>query len=111
MSCKGENAATRGVLLKEVVLKISQNSQESTCARVSFLIKLPKPCNLIKKETLAQVFSCEFCENFKNTFFTEYLWWQLLEVYSKLSQTPMMELFAKIVNRFQWLTIFAKTLS
>ena len=26
-------------------------------------------CNLIKKETLAQVFSCEFCEISKNTFF------------------------------------------
>ena len=24
-------------------------------------------CNFIKKETLAQVFSCDFCENFKNT--------------------------------------------
>ena len=23
---------------------------------------------------MAQVFSCEFCEIFKNTFFTEYLW-------------------------------------
>ena len=23
----------------------------------------------VKKETLAQVFSCEFCEIFKNTFF------------------------------------------
>ena len=28
----------------------------------------------IKKETLAQVFSCEFCEIYKNTFFTEQLW-------------------------------------
>ena len=27
--------------------------------------------NFIKKETLAQVFSCEFCEIFKNIFFTE----------------------------------------
>ena len=27
-----------------------------------------------KNETLAQVFSCEFCENSKNTFFTEHLW-------------------------------------
>ena len=27
----------------------------------------------IKKETLAHVFSCEFCEIFKNTFFTEHL--------------------------------------
>ena len=31
-------------------------------------------CNFIKKETLAQVFSCEFCETSKNTFFTERLW-------------------------------------
>ena len=26
------------------------------------------PCNFIKKETLAMVFSCEFCESFKNNF-------------------------------------------
>ena len=26
-------------------------------------------CNFIEKETLTQVFSCEFCEIFKNTFF------------------------------------------
>ena len=30
-------------------------------------------CNYIKKKTSAQVFSCEFSEIFKNTFFTEYL--------------------------------------
>ena len=30
-------------------------------------------CNFIKKETLAQVFSCEFCAISKNTFFTEQL--------------------------------------
>ena len=30
----------------------------------------------LKKETLAQVFSWEFCEISKNTFFTEHLWWQ-----------------------------------
>ena len=30
-------------------------------------------CNFIKKETLAQVFSCEFCEIYKNTFFTGHL--------------------------------------
>ena len=33
-------AATGGVLYKKVFLKISQNSRENTCARVSFLIKL-----------------------------------------------------------------------
>ena len=33
-------AATRGVLWKKVFLEISQYSQENTCARVSFIIKL-----------------------------------------------------------------------
>ena len=28
----------------------------------------PEACNLIKKETLVQLFSCEFCEISKNTF-------------------------------------------
>ena len=41
-------------------------------------------CNFIKKKALAQVFSCEFCEISKNTFFTEYLWWLLLKVCSLL---------------------------
>ena len=51
-------------------LEISQNSQENTCTRVSFLINLQaKACNFVKKETLAQVFSCQVCEIFKNTSF------------------------------------------
>ena len=29
--------------------------------------------NFIKREALVQMFSCEFCEDFKNTFFTEHL--------------------------------------
>ena len=28
----------------------------------------PEACNFIKKKTLVQVFSCELCEIFKNTF-------------------------------------------
>ena len=65
-------AATRGVLCKNLFLEMSQNLQEVTRARVSFLIKLQ---NLfIKKETLAQVFSCQFCEISKNIFFTEHVW-------------------------------------
>ena len=30
--------------------------------------------NFIKKETLAQVFSCDFWDISRNTFFTEYIW-------------------------------------
>ena len=32
-------------------------------------LELEQACNFIKKETVAQVFSCEFYEIFKNTFF------------------------------------------
>ena len=55
-------AANRGVLCKKVLLEILQNSQENTCASLFF-----QACNFIKKETLAQVFSCEFCE-ISNTY-------------------------------------------
>ena len=48
-------AATEGVLWEKMFLKILQNSQENTCARVSFL-------------KLGTGVSCEFCETFKNTF-------------------------------------------
>ena len=33
-------AVVRGALYKKVILKISQDSQENTCATLSFLIKL-----------------------------------------------------------------------
>ena len=70
------------VLLKKGFLKNSQNSQENTCARDFFLksCKL-EACNFINKKTQAQVFSCEFCEISKKTFFTEKprkfasVWW------------------------------------
>ena len=52
---------------KKAVLRNFANSQGNTCARVSILIKW-QACNFIKIETLAQVFSCEFCEISKNTF-------------------------------------------
>ena len=41
--------------VKKVFLEILQNSQENTC-------------NFNNKETLTQVFSCEFCKISKNTF-------------------------------------------
>ena len=40
-------------------------------AQVSF--HKSQACYFIKKETLAQLFSCEFCEIFKTTFSTEHL--------------------------------------
>ena len=55
--------------LKVVVKKLFK--QLST---FGFFIVALRLCNFLKKETLAHVFSCEICEIFKNTFFTEYLW-------------------------------------
>ena len=51
-------AVARSCSVKKVFLKISQNSHENTYDRVFF-----------NKKRLALVFSCEFCENFKNTYF------------------------------------------
>ena len=60
--------------MKKGVLEISQNPQEKTFTRViKFLNKVAGLHDFIKKETLAQVLFCEFCEIFKNTFFTEHL--------------------------------------
>ena len=66
-------AATGGVLQKKVFLEISQNSQQNICVRVPFLIKFQaSACNFIKKQSLAQVFSCEFCDIYKNTVLTKH---------------------------------------
>ena len=56
-------AATRGVLMKDVLRNFAKFTGKHLCQSLNF----------IKKETLAQVFSSEFCEISKNTFFTEHL--------------------------------------
>ena len=54
---------------KKLFLEIWQISQENTCVRASFLIKLQAEAyNFIKKETLTKVFSFEFWGIFTNTF-------------------------------------------
>ena len=49
-------------------LKILQISEESLSKKVAVL----RACNLIKKIP-TQVFSCEFCELFKNTYFKQHV--------------------------------------
>ena len=57
-------AAVRRVLLKKCVMR---NFEEFT--RISLLINLlTLICSFIKNKSLAQVFSCEFCEIWKNLF-------------------------------------------
>ena len=38
------------------------------CSSTPANLRHTQACNFIKKETLAQVFSCEFCEISKNTY-------------------------------------------
>ena len=64
-------AVARRCSVKKVLLKISQNSQENTCARVCFLVKL-------QNENLTQVFFVNFAKFSRTAFFTKHLWWLLL---------------------------------
>ena len=64
---------------KKVFLEISQNSQENTCARVSFLIKLQAaPATLLKKKLWHRCFPVNLAKFLRTPFFTEHLWWLLL---------------------------------
>ena len=44
-----------------------------------FLIKLEASAPLLKR-TPTQVFSCEYCQRFKNRFFIKHHWWLLLKI-------------------------------
>ena len=55
----------------EVLLELSQNSQENTCARVSFLIKLPT--TLLKKRLWHTCFPVNFVKFLRTSFLTEHL--------------------------------------
>ena len=77
-SLQSTEAVVQRCSVKKVFLEISLNSQENTCARVSFLkelqAKIFRKINisypLIRtRTTLAQVFSCEVSGISKNIFF------------------------------------------
>ena len=63
------------VFCKKVFIKISQNLQENTCARDSFLIKLQF---LIKKRLWYRCFPANFAKFQRTSFFTKHLQWLLL---------------------------------
>ena len=66
---KNLQAVVRRWSVKKVFLEISQNSQEDSCARVSFLLKLQASgLQLYLKRGFGTSASCEFCNISKNTF-------------------------------------------
>ena len=79
--CQITEEATRAVLWKKVFLEISENSQENTRARVSFLIKLQAwGLKLYQKIDSGTVVFLRILEISKNTFFTEHLWTTASEI-------------------------------
>ena len=69
--------------VKMVFLEISQNLQERTYARVSFLIKLQvwglRPSTLLKKRLWHRCFPVNFVKFLRTPFYIEHLWWLLLD--------------------------------
>ena len=90
------------VFCKKGVLRNFSKLIGSTCATASFSIRL----SFIKKETLAQLFSCEFLEIFKNIFFIEHLWWLLLTTFfCKFEQlTQFFKIIGKIISHISFLS-------
>ena len=69
-----KNIMNRKCSTRKLFLKILQYSQENTCVRISFLIKMQvfRPPALLKRNSNTGVF-CEHWKIFKNTYFEEYL--------------------------------------
>ena len=58
------------VFYKKVDLRnFAKFIRKDLCQSLLFNLIIASTCNFIKKETLAQVFPCEFCEIFQNTYF------------------------------------------
>ena len=64
-------AVTQRCSVRKVFLEFSQNSQENTCARVSFLIKLLAwPVTLLKKRLQQSCFPVNFAKFLRTSFLT-----------------------------------------
>ena len=72
----GWEAVVQKCSVEKVFLEISQSSQENTCARISFLIKL-------RKKSLWHIcFPVNFAKFLRTPFLTEQLWWLLPKILS-----------------------------
>ena len=91
LNCQVYRSSRPEVFCNKILLEISQYSQESTCARVSFLIKLQasdlcqslffnkvvglRPAALLKMRLWHRCFPVNFATFLKTPFLTEHLWW------------------------------------
>ena len=75
MICADNQKQPPEVFCKKSVLKKLRKFHRKTPVWKSLFNKFAglQPCIFIKKETPTQVFSCEICETFTNTYFEEHL--------------------------------------
>ena len=87
-------AVTQRCSVKKVFLEISQNSEENTCARVSFLIK---------KRLWHRYFPVNFAKFLRTPFLTEHLRWLFLIIcqgkFMRMKQ-KWERIFRKVCNGF-----------
>ena len=86
--------------LKKMLLKIYQISQENTQS-LFFNRVQAQASNFIKKQTLAQVFSCESGKIFKNTFFIEDLRWPNIHDLLRVNEPSyfLLTIYANLIFR------------
>ena len=94
-SIQHSEAVVQMCSVEKVFLEIAQNSQENTCTRASFLIKLQvwgqslffnkvaglRPATLLKKSLWHRCFPVNFVEFLRTHFLTQRLWWLLLNIH------------------------------
>ena len=90
----GLRSSHRRCSVKKAFLEISQNSQENTCARASFLIKLQvAPATLLKKKLWDRCFPVNYAKFLRTSFFyrtppvaaSDDFWWFLVFYLAELN--------------------------
>ena len=92
-------AVVRRCSVKKVFLQILQNSQENTCARASFLIKLLAPATLLRKKLWHRCFPVNSAKFVRTPFFIEHLRRLLLYVRCTLLLLGASRAFNFLQNR------------
>ena len=67
--CRDKNVKGLYHINEKIAFNIIKDEEFSKLIKM-ILFHRPQACKFIKKETLAQVFSCEFCKILKNASFT-----------------------------------------
>ena len=70
-NCSSEKQPPEVFYKKGVLRNFAKLTRKHLCQRLFFNKVTALACNFIEKDTLTQVFSCEFFEISKNNFFTE----------------------------------------